>query len=133
MNRRPVLEKRSVLEGSYMTATRCAAMSFKSSSRPLPLMITSCVAKTACTSSSPPSAYTNWCQGRTYVRFRSAISKAFALSSELALQLFRLSAEAVFMPHPFLPQFLPRSEEHTSELQSLRHLVCRLLLEKKKP
>src|SRR5947199_3615672 len=29
-------------------------------------------------------------------------------------------------------KFLTRSEEHTSELQSLRHLVCRLLLEKKK-
>src|ERR1035441_2349796 len=30
------------------------------------------------------------------------------------------------------PAILPmRSEEHTSELQSLRHLVCRLLLEKK--
>src|SRR5262245_26313523 len=28
-------------------------------------------------------------------------------------------------------QFARRSEEHTSELQSLRHLVCRLLLEKK--
>src|SRR5205814_10172627 len=28
--------------------------------------------------------------------------------------------------------FEVRSEEHTSELQSLRHLVCRLLLEKKK-
>src|ERR1039458_1219092 len=27
--------------------------------------------------------------------------------------------------------FFDRSEEHTSELQSLRHLVCRLLLEKK--
>src|SRR5262245_64122231 len=27
---------------------------------------------------------------------------------------------------------IARSEEHTSELQSLRHLVCRLLLEKKK-
>src|SRR5258705_6089891 len=27
---------------------------------------------------------------------------------------------------------MERSEEHTSELQSLRHLVCRLLLEKKK-
>src|SRR2546429_6409003 len=27
----------------------------------------------------------------------------------------------------------PRSEEHTSELQSRLHLVCRLLLEKKKP
>src|SRR5262245_64483147 len=31
-----------------------------------------------------------------------------------------------------LPLALGRSEEHTSELQSLRHLVCRLLLEKKK-
>src|SRR5215212_1335021 len=29
-------------------------------------------------------------------------------------------------------QIARRSEEHTSELQSLRHLVCRLLLEKKK-
>src|SRR5262245_64242342 len=29
-------------------------------------------------------------------------------------------------------RFEHRSEEHTSELQSLRHLVCRLLLEKKK-
>src|SRR5262245_44217417 len=29
-------------------------------------------------------------------------------------------------------QIAQRSEEHTSELQSLRHLVCRLLLEKKK-
>src|ERR1035441_4841476 len=28
--------------------------------------------------------------------------------------------------------FVFRSEEHTSELQSLRHLVCRLLLEKKR-
>src|SRR2546430_10726019 len=32
------------------------------------------------------------------------------------------------------PQTLPdRSEEHTSELQSQSNLVCRLLLEKKKP
>src|SRR5262245_64054271 len=29
------------------------------------------------------------------------------------------------------PEMLARSEEHTSELQSLRHIVCRLLLEKK--
>ncbi len=28
--------------------------------------------------------------------------------------------------------FMARSEEHTSELQSRLHLVCRLLLEKKK-
>src|SRR6266511_5781792 len=31
-----------------------------------------------------------------------------------------------------LPQARPRSEEHTSELQSRENLVCRLLLEKKK-
>src|SRR5687768_17842255 len=30
------------------------------------------------------------------------------------------------------PAASPRSEEHTSELQSRLHLVCRLLLEKKK-
>src|SRR5690625_5544561 len=30
------------------------------------------------------------------------------------------------------PTAVPRSEEHTSELQSRGHLVCRLLLEKKK-
>src|SRR5690349_25104022 len=30
------------------------------------------------------------------------------------------------------PRRSPRSEEHTSELQSRRDLVCRLLLEKKK-
>src|SRR3712207_8349511 len=28
-------------------------------------------------------------------------------------------------------KFMPRSEEHTSELQSRQYLVCRLLLEKK--
>src|ERR1035441_10409462 len=36
-----------------------------------------------------------------------------------------MSANAAGVP-------LYRSEEHTSELQSLRHLACRLLLEKKK-
>src|SRR5207244_12327731 len=44
---------------------------------------------------------------------------------------------AAFKPEDFHdrePQFfgLKRSEEHTSELQSPDHLVCRLLLEKKK-
>src|SRR5258708_9049659 len=40
------------------------------------------------------------------------------------------------MAHPFIcpncGHRLGRSEEHTSELQSPDHLVCRLLLEKKK-
>src|SRR5256884_994857 len=34
--------------------------------------------------------------------------------------------------HLFTPRTAWRSEEHTSELQSRLHLVCRLLLEKKK-
>src|SRR2546429_4211099 len=46
-----------------------------------------------------------------------------------------LSAPAFY--YYFLPPIYslgakPRSEEHTSELQSRLHLVCRLLLEKKK-
>src|SRR5437899_4093107 len=40
------------------------------------------------------------------------------ITGERRVEIHRLDAE--------------RSEEHTSELQSLRHLVCRLLLEKKK-
>src|SRR5690625_5163942 len=50
---------------------------------------------------------------------------------------------SVIGPRPLLVEYLPlnnglgpitdiRSEEHTSELQSRGHLVCRLLLEKKK-
>src|SRR5205823_9022320 len=41
---------------------------------------------------------------------------------------------SVFLPCPSVAGFVfkSRSEEHTSELQSLAYLVCRLLLEKKK-
>src|SRR5690348_6349066 len=42
-----------------------------------------------------------------------------------------LPAFAVFFP-AMVSSFNLRSEEHTSELQSPVHLVCRLLLEKKK-
>src|SRR5258708_12071886 len=55
--------------------------------------------------------------------------------------LFRSSVTSARLGRPFLarlsstwvPQITgTRSEEHTSELQSPDHLVCRLLLEKKK-
>src|SRR5205085_10520196 len=36
------------------------------------------------------------------------------------------------LPRALLVLLVPRSEEHTSELQSQSNLVCRLLLEKKK-
>src|SRR2546422_3103544 len=49
-----------------------------------------------------------------------------------------LDVDTVLLDRPCPPQLLrphagqARSEEHTSELQSRLHLVCRLLLEKKK-
>src|SRR5262245_62650626 len=43
-----------------------------------------------------------------------------------------LAIGRALMGRPRLLLLDERSEEHTSELQSLRHLVCRLLLEKKK-
>src|SRR5436853_5583603 len=66
--------------------------------------------------SSHPGPKTN-CDRSGRSRDRVALQNhhARSLSDELLLEL--------------LPR---RSEEHTSELQSLRHLVCRLLLEKKK-
>ena len=43
-----------------------------------------------------------------------------------------ISREAVFTRQDRSYDLVARSEEHTSELQSRRNLVCRLLLEKKK-
>src|SRR5437879_7633512 len=49
-----------------------------------------------------------------------------------ALELDRvLFVPAAQPPHKPNAQLAPRSEEHTSELQSPMYLVCRLLLEKK--
>src|SRR5262245_62391966 len=71
-------------------------------------------------------------------RSSSPVSSARRTSSVTVLcASCSLSASSVTVDCP-LPSGEPstisssRSEEHTSELQSLRHLVCRLLLEKKK-
>src|SRR5438034_10163975 len=45
---------------------------------------------------------------------------------------FATPARSSFSPSPPSRWAYPRSEEHTSELQSHSDLVCRLLLEKKK-
>src|SRR5690554_7691066 len=44
---------------------------------------------------------------------------------------FGVGAGGCFNCDHAIAPWLPRSEEHTSELQSRPHLVCRLLLEKK--
>src|SRR5438874_13591370 len=69
----------------------------------------------------------------------TATTEIYTLSLHDALPI---SAQAQFprrgrsvlglVPTPNIGAFGVRSEEHTSELQSRRDLVCRLLLEKKK-
>src|SRR5690625_7083892 len=59
---------------------------------------------------------------------RAGCSKRLAWASALSVAL-----TAITETRPMLRNFFRgRSEEHTSELQSRGHLVCRLLLEKKK-
>src|SRR5437899_8046216 len=67
--------------------------------------------------------YTTLFRSPSRRRLRSAVGPGIQLSASVAARL------SVSSPQP---PTQTRSEEHTSELQSLRHLVCRLLLEKKK-
>src|SRR5258706_553668 len=84
----------------------------------------------------------------------TATTEIYTLSLHDALPIYRLATGTTFyaaLDAPFLPPEIAavvssitgldnfrrqergvRSEEHTSELQSLTNLVCRLLLEKKK-
>src|SRR3712207_7032832 len=76
--------------------------------------------------------------------FRSQLVNArLAVAAREVAHLLRRPDRAAQRPqslledlHPQRPAVgrddLPRSEEHTSELQSRQYLVCRLLLEKKK-
>src|SRR5262245_16660968 len=65
-------------------------------------------------------------QDASQSEIRLGMSADFSASARaLSIELYR-GAMAYL-----LPLNNARSEEHTSELQSLRHLVCRLLLEKK--
>src|SRR5437899_9685974 len=66
--------------------------------------------------------------------FRSAwvIGSSTAVSTAIAISIIRRPGFMMLSPPCRASAEPTRSEEHTSELQSLRHLVCRLLLEKKK-
>src|SRR5258705_6111641 len=73
----------------------------------------------------------------------TATTEIYTLSLHDALPISRPRCTPAGERRPRRPPCLPapgtrrwearRSEEHTSELQSLRHLVCRLLLGKKTP
>src|SRR6266496_2177384 len=63
----------------------------------------------------------------------TATTEIYTLSLHDALPISgRRSCARASWPSPARTWAIPRSEEHTSELQSRRDLVCRLLLEKKK-
>src|SRR5438045_8081745 len=61
----------------------------------------------------------------------SAFGGIIAFNRELDASAAEAILERQFVEVLAAPAVSTRSEEHTSELQSLRHLVCRLLLEKK--
>src|SRR5258705_11447731 len=64
--------------------------------------------------------------------FRSLPERARMLHPAPAPEGHRRGAVPLHQRRHAMTFWCRRSEEHTSELQSLRHLVCRLLLEKKK-
>src|SRR2546422_5671745 len=65
-------------------------------------------------------------------RRRPAVTTAPARSTGPTRAAIFLSDRSFRARTPTRPAKTARSEEHTSELQSRLHLVCRLLLEKKK-
>src|SRR2546429_6006153 len=60
------------------------------------------------------------------------IGRQLAISLLLQIHNLQHLIDALVDQRPGQPFHRSRSEEHTSELQSRLHLVCRLLLEKKK-
>src|SRR5437899_6771673 len=62
----------------------------------------------------------------------AAVDQASSEGASGPLMSFRFNSAMSVKSNPISSLRRARSEEHTSELQSLRHLVCRLLLEKKK-
>src|SRR2546422_2532812 len=74
-------------------------------------------------------------QARLALRFAVPFGKNSGRDLDVAAQLFRRVAaqkQPIEKSCQMAPRSGARSEEHTSELQSRLHLVCRLLLEKKK-
>src|SRR5437016_8263734 len=77
--------------------------------------------------------YTTLFRSAMSVRARNVANRVVMVSALVGLAVAFPSAPASAAVGDVLRRVLiPRSEEHTSELQSLTNLVCRLLLEKKK-
>src|SRR5690606_41528142 len=83
--------------------------------------------------------YAGWLRLHVHVDERVAgfVALGLARAAGEPAAVVTTSGTAVANLHPAVLEAahggVPRSEEHTSELQSRENLVCRLLLEKKKP
>src|ERR1039458_10761721 len=106
--------------------------------RPLPIPRQTC---RRCPVNMPPRHATMntsvWEHARFWLHWISMMATSLAGSSDVTGVASSSRCSKIWMltirqPAPFGSSSTIRSEEHTSELQSLRHLVCRLLLEKKK-
>src|SRR5699024_12204077 len=67
-------------------------------------------------------------RGPMNISYRRKVSAPYWLTTSSGFTTFPLDLDIFSLPSP---RIIPRSEEHTSELQSRFDLVCRLLLEKK--
>src|SRR2546428_7250059 len=75
----------------------------------------------------------NRCKTGPLDKRKTTLKGALILSRECRYTYYTPPrAEFQLCKKTLLQYFFPRSEEHTSELQSRSDLVCRLLLEKKK-
>src|SRR5258708_16399444 len=80
-----------------------------------------------------------WVSHKSTINF-TPFRKTFLMSSQTCLKNLKMSPQTLVMKSQIdrkstrlnSSHQIIRSEEHTSELQSPDHLVCRLLLEKKK-
>src|SRR2546422_6966829 len=79
-----------------------------------------------------PAALTVTVAGTSAVLPAARRRKVLVVIEAAFIALLNVAVTVVLSGTPVAPGAGARSEEHTSELQSRLHLVCRLLLEKKK-
>src|SRR2546430_8762640 len=75
--------------------------------------------------------YTTLFRSQEYLRRAGATAREMLVAA--AAQRWKIPASECDAENGVITHKPSRSEEHTSELQSQSNLVCRLLLEKKKP
>src|SRR5205809_5263702 len=82
--------------------------------------------------STPRYSVSRWANASYGPSMRSTVSHGSISSPSYRAETWSSPQSMLHSLRIAMASSMPRSEEHTSELQSRLHLVCRLLLEKKK-